>query len=260
MSDPHVVSLRYRVESSKYVSYVDPPAISWDTEVFHATLAEGILLCEMKEHFASVQAARAVIDAMLRGWEIDAAVRRSRDELRFVYEDAVIIDRDPPVAGTVTGVAKLVMGETTMSGRATFHINRATYPTPPTRFNATPNVETMWQRYQGYLDQREPLLSMAYFCLTLIEVDAGGRSAAASKYRVDETVLRKLGELTSTRGDATTARKFTRATNTNPLKGEEIAWIEAAVKALILQVGAVNTSDPTTSLTMSDLPALTPNL
>ncbi len=57
-----------------------------------------------------------------------------------------------------------------------------------------------------FLDGQEPLLSMANFCLTVLEWDAGGRPAAASKYNVNLEVLRKLGYLVSERGDVSTAR------------------------------------------------------
>ena len=38
---------------------------------------------------------------------------------------------------------------------------------------------------------------MAYFCLTVIEGDAGGRRDAVTKYFIDQKVLSELGRLTS---------------------------------------------------------------
>lgn len=37
------------------------------------------------------------------------------------------------------------------------------YPDPPKLFILTPDVETLWHRYEGYLQGKEPLSSMAYF-------------------------------------------------------------------------------------------------
>jgi hypothetical protein len=41
---------------------------------------------------------------------------------------------------------------------------------------------------------------MAYACLTILEVSTEGRKEAAATYRIDVDALRKLRELSSTRG------------------------------------------------------------
>jgi hypothetical protein len=113
----------------------------------------------------------------------------------------------------------------------------------------------MLLRYHGYRDGREPLLSMAYFCLTVLEANAGGRSAAARKYRIDKAVLHKLGELTSRRGDLATARKAT-AGVAAPLTGPETAWLEVAVKTLIWRLGDTGDTTKLPSITLAELPIL----
>jgi hypothetical protein len=107
---------------------------------------------------------------------------------------------------------------------------------------------------------------MAYFCLTLIEANAGDqeqakerkknrkREKAGKKYRISCEVLAKLGELTSTRGDEKTARKSHRLHT--PLSGAETRWIEAAVKAIIRRVAEIDSDPILPEITMSDLPAL----
>jgi len=57
----------------------------------------------------------------------------------------------------------------------------------------------------------EPLPSMAYFCLTVLEYQAKNREAAAKQYAIDLKVLKKLGGLTA-KGDPMTARKVTGTT------------------------------------------------
>src|SRR5437763_736304 len=47
-------------------------------------------------------------------------------------------------------------------------------------FAASSIVSTLWQRYCKYRKEKEPLTSMGYFCLTVLEGDAGGRSDAAT--------------------------------------------------------------------------------
>ncbi len=260
MNDPHVVSLQYRLDvGDDVVRYINPPAVRLNTPAFDAELADGILTCTMNQHFASIEDARTVIDSYLRAWELETALRRGRSELHFVYGDkAEVIDRNPSPTPAGNVVYLSAHGGLTITGTATLStkVNRITYPDPPTYFRITPNVETMWGRYQGYVEGRELLLSMAYFCLTMIEIEAGGRTVAANKYHVDLPVLSTLGKLTSIRGDQSTARKMTRQHTGAALAGKERNWIEAAVKALILRVGEYDPQNPMPLLTMQDLPAL----
>ncbi len=81
---------------------------------------------------------------------------------------------------------------------------------------------------------REPLASMAYFCLTLLENRYGGRTAASKALVVDEAVLGKLGNLSTNRGDVSTARKITG--DLTPFGAADTQWLEAAIRALIRRV------------------------
>jgi hypothetical protein len=102
------------------------------------------------------------------------------------------------------------------------------------------DVNALWQRYMRYEQSREPLLSMAYFCLSYFEDAAGTgakgrqrRKMAAEALGVEEEVLRRLGELTSTLGDAETARKKNPQSKSRGPTVEEKEWIETTVKLLI---------------------------
>ncbi len=260
MRDPHVVSLRYRLEIDGSVDYKKAPPLDDERDAFSLYLADDTLTCEMKRHFASVAEARAVVDPFLRAWELDVALRRGRGELSFVYEDAEIIDRDPPPPGSPQVVLAGVAEAIALADDATVHISRGKYPEPPKHFRITPDVETLWHRYEGYLEGKEPLPAMAYFCLTLIEskvTEVKGRKTredAADKYSIDDQVLKKLGEISSTRGDRETARKAN--PDLRPLTRKEVEWTKAAIRAIIRQMGEY---DPTVSLkqiTMNDLPEL----
>jgi hypothetical protein len=116
-----------------------------------------------------------------------------------------------------------------------------------------PDAESILLRYHGYLDGREPLPSMAYFCLTVVEAKTGGREIAATAYRIEKAVLSTMGELASLRGDRLTARK---ASVVQPLTGQERAWLEAAVKMLIWRLGDTRKRSALPLITMSDLPTL----
>jgi hypothetical protein len=164
-------------------------------------LAEGKLTCEMKAHFPTVDDARRAVEPTVRVWEIDADLRLGRDSLRFTFDTADVVDRSPAQPG-VAHLSGFAHGVAVVSGTATVHVTRATYPAPPpATFRLNPDAESLLTRYQGYRDGREPLPSMAFFCLTLVHLK-GGRSqrAASAAYRIDLPVLRKMGELASTRG------------------------------------------------------------
>jgi hypothetical protein len=254
MRDPHVSHLRYSIRHGDDTSFVDPPGVHATTNSFEALLEEGILTVTMLEHFSSVDHARAVVDPYLRAWELQDELQGARTGIEFVYESAEVIDRDPPPPGE-RKVVKLEAGLYSVSGMsATLHVGRRSYPPPPAQFAVTPDVETMWFRYRGYLSGREPLLAMAYFCLSVLEASAGGRDRAAAIYSVDREVLRKVGEFSSTRGDASSARKASGVGT--PLLDREAGWLDAAVRLLIARAAEVAGGRSAARITMKDLPYL----
>lgn len=259
MNTPHVTRLRYKVFAAEGVNYNAPPPLAFDSPFFRGTLSDNVLDCEMTQHFPNESDAREVVEDFLRSWEIDAGIKRARPELRFQFWKAEIVDLDPTpntVRSTIGALGVALRGVVSVSGDLALQVNAAAYPSPPRGFTATALVRTLWTRYVKYQEGREPLLSMAYFCLTALESDAGSRVDAATKYKIHANVLRKLGELTSTRGDSATARKASGALNTIPLSGQESAWIEAAVLWLIRRAGEVATGGDPSPLQMSELPPL----
>ena len=213
----------------------------------------------MKSHVGTLEKARALVDPILRGWEMEVELARGRGELRFTYENAEIVDRTPTVPGTIRGtlVTALGIGSLAAIGHLKVHITRRKYPDPPRGFHITPDAESVLLRFRGYQDGREPLLSMAYFCLTVVESAVGGRdrrSNAAKTFGIADNVLSKLGDLTTTRGDRADARKAHAACQ--PLMGAERAWIEATIKELVLRLCEPPPGYAGKQLTMADLPPL----
>jgi hypothetical protein len=258
MSDFLVVALKYQLQPSDHVSYSDPPPLVFENETARFCLDKNRLRCEMKLHAATLEQARALVDPILRDWEMEVELVGNRGELRFTYENAEIIDRSPPAPGTTTGhVMVALQGAYLLStGNVTGHIIRKKYTDPPIGFHLTPDAESILLRFRGYQDGREPLLSMAYFCLTVVESAAGGgdrRREASKIFAIQEDVLRKLGDLTSNRGDRTSARKA--HASTQPLTGPERAWIEATIKQLVLRLCDARSAQRK-QLTMADLPSL----
>ncbi len=258
--DFHVVSLRYNLQPSDQVTYVSPPPVEFETEEVRFRLADGKLACEMKTHFSTAEAARSVVEPILRAWEVDADLRWNRGEIRFKFDGAGIIDRSPAPPGVIRGHAHMIAGVTTMCavGTVSVHVSRDRYPEPPGTFRLNPDAESILLRYQGYLGGREPLLSMAYFCLTVLEATIRGsnrRKRAATAYRIEEGVLRKIGDLTSCRGDRSIARKAP-AGPVQPLTSPESAWLETVVKTLIWRLGDTRDATALPLITLSDLPRL----
>ena len=256
MRDPHVASLRYKLETISTVTFNNPPPVKVETDMFLLYLENGKASVEMKEHFAAVEAARSVIDPYLRAWELDVALHLGRQEIKFIYEDAEVIDRNPPPPGSPQAIQLSGIALATSFGTATLTVARREYPLPPKHFRVNPDVDTLWHRFDGYNQGREPLLAMAYFCLTLLEARAVRRKNTVKLYRVHKAVLDKLGELTANRGDERTARKLKKASTLVPLTPTETRWIEAAIKAIIRRVGEIDANPSLDVLTMSDLPTL----
>ncbi|MBI4643263.1 MAG: hypothetical protein HY743_05935 [Deltaproteobacteria bacterium] len=130
------------------------------------------------------------------------------------------------------------------------------YPNPPNFFKISPDALTLWQRYEGYLNNREPLQSMGYFCFSLLKFRAGGLKNAEKMYRINFEVLKKLSELTSTKGDEKTARKFESVISLGPLSAVENEWIKTAVRIIIRRVGEIDNAPSLPIITMNDLPKL----
>lgn len=254
MNDPHVVAVHYQLVFDDDVQY-RPPKLretfagpDFDIEV------EGPQVRMLpKAHFSDRESARAAADRIARAWEVLIALEVGTLGGRLKYEKTEIIDRDP-TPGVIEVQAEAAAFATAF-GTATLIRSFNGYPQPPDQtFQLTPDAEFIWQRYRLFKEGREPLLSMAYFVLTAVETPAGGRKPAAIALNTEENVLRKIGELSSTRGDTLSARKH--SNSSAPLQPNEQVWLEQAVQKLIIQVGRSRAAPPIERLTLGDLPPL----
>lgn len=232
-------------------------------------MEDSIVTVEMIEHYPSERQARERVEPDLRAWEVHAALTQydGRREFSLDFDSAEVIDWNPPPRSTEPIVIK-VGGTLKATGNISAHVIRSRYPTPPNQFILTPDAETMWHRYEGYLNDREPLAAMAYACLSLVEASAicdprakgrSKRKKAANLHEVDIEVFKKLGDFSSEQfGDNYTVRKFDADRKPRPHTPVERAWIEAAIRALILRVGqrAGDSNSQLPKLTMDSLPPL----
>lgn len=180
--------------------------------------------------------------------------------MTFKYRSGTVIDRNPPPQGksSVSRAEGELLSQMTLNAQVGLDLvlRPAAYPSPPTGFSWSPDVGALWQRYSGCISGREPVASMAYFSLTVVEALAGGRRNAPASLAISQDVLDTLGRLSSSIGDDNTARK--RAETPRPHTNQEEGWMLAAVRALIKRLGelAHNPGAALPELTMSDLPQL----
>ncbi len=258
MNDPHVVSLTYRRKPSEEVSYDSPPPLTFKRDLFSGLLDGDVLVLTPKDHYPSIELAQGPAERFLRAWEIDAELRSESGSIAFDYETGEVIDRNPPPPGTSQTIQVEVGSMVIVGAPASLHVTRRKYPEPPKHFEFTSDVKELWDRLEGYRAGGEPLLTMAYYCLTIVERIGGGRrrrAKAAKLLRVDKAVLNKLGELTSVCGDAATARKAWPVPR--PLADSEAKWIVAALERIVRNLGEANSS-VRSRLTLAELPPLYP--
>lgn len=271
MNDPHVESLRYRLNVDEtFGQFRNPPALHHETSSFRLELADGLLSVQMKEHHPTVDSARQQVEPLLEAWELDSALTREHSWLKFVFDPGGtrIVDRNPPPlpAGHVQGVGACMVGRATASATGTVTPPEfPAYPKPPADFASSPEIQVMVSRYERAIWGDEfRLLAESYAILTLLEKSIGtkplSRAELGKFLRADIPVLSKLSELASIRGNLNEARKFDHKVPPTPLTSQENAWLRAALKKLIRRRGEIEHAPQSASslpqITMNDLPPL----
>jgi hypothetical protein len=242
VNDPHVETVKYRFVPDESLQFNSPPPLEHETDAFKLRLQDEVLTVWLKDHYASEEDAKEAVDSYLQVWAVyEALESRRRRKLRFDYQGAKIVDRDP--SSHDNGVRRTASASLGVSWSTAEAVEtRGDYPEPPRNFALSPDVATMWERYEGYLKGREPLLSMAFFCLTVLQYSARNapvkgneRKKANRTYNLDNNVLDTLGKLTTNLGNAETARKA--GGEGRPPTPSEKEWIERCVLALVRRAG-----------------------
>ena len=198
MNDPHVVAVYYRIEHRESVSYEKAAPFENDGEQYRVQIENCRARFEMKDHCATAEEARELIEPLLRAWEVDAGLRDGYREIEFVFEEAEIVDRKP-----TPGVIHVPTSKMTITAYPpTLEVGRNRYPEPPTNLAVGADVEVMYHRYGLYREGRDLLANMANFCLTVLEASVKGsqRTAAEKIYGIDRDVLSTLSRLASEKG------------------------------------------------------------
>ena len=268
MNDPHVVALIYTVQHGNSVSYENASLLSYgDSPEFCLTVDNKTARFELKKHYAEKDEAREVIEQFIQHWEFEAAIRRGPSSFSLRYEGAEIVDRSPSPGTSRSGTIRLrteghLLRNIFASAKPTYNVPN--YPPPPSGGIVAPDdpdVKSMYDRYVNHRLGKEPLLAMAYFCLTVLECKSKGqrsgkRKVAGQHYHIDEEVLDKIGNLTANKGDLSVARK--RGSSIDPLSGQDKKFLKKAVQEMIYRAAEVAADDSQClpQITMTDLPRL----
>ena len=254
MNDPHVVALIYNIKHGQSVNYRAAKSIDHEEPGFHVKIANEKVRFEFKKHHATVEAARRSIEEYICAWEVVAGLRGGPNCFKLKYDYAQIEDRNPTPGVTVLHGLPL-RSEVTIS-KAVLTVSPPHYPSPPSGLKIIPDVQTLYDRYMGYRQGKEPLAGMAYFCLTILERSTekkNSRKVAAETYGIKLEVLNKIGHLSSEKGGQQ-ARKA--GGKDEDLTTQDRHFLEEAIKVVIRRA-AERAHDPHRALpqiSMSDLP------
>lgn len=268
IGDLHVQALIYSVGAEGGTEYVDPEPLDVQCTVGRIRIDKGKLRIEPVEHYSTEDEAKAAVGPFLLAWQMDADLRAmAPGTIRFKFESSEIIDRNPPPPGTSAPRSPELRTQAMVSiaGNLVFNRSFKSYPPPPHAFSTSPDVDDAFNRWRQYRHGLEPLLGMAYYILTLIESQTKPtaaqvssrrrttkRAAAATLYAIDADILDKVGELSSERGDASTARKFD--AGKRALTDAERLWLEKIVVRLITRLGEHASGGTLVPITQNELP------
>ena len=237
MNDPHVVALEYRIEHG-------PDVIDWsratpldkDEDCFRVRAENGRVRFEIKEHYASEAAARSAVEAhYIPNWEFVAGLARGPNAFTLCFDRSEIVDRNPP-PGPPPLSAHARTGGITSSANLAPPTPPAFPETPHVAIKRNPDIDSMYQRYLGHLEGREPLSGMAYFCFTVLQRMGGGRTDAARHFGVSNNVLDRIRTLSAYKGGANARKEDGRRA---PYTPEEERFLRSAIRTLIHRAAEV---------------------
>ena len=236
MNDPHVVALFYSIGHGRSVDYREAKPLDHEEEEFSIHIVDGTVRFTMKAHYATEEAAQEAVREYIERWEFDVALREGPDTFKLKLDRAQIEDRRPS-PGMASGSVSATVPAPEVRVRATSLIQ---YPPSPPELTITPDVQSMHDRLMDYRLGKEPLPSMAYFCLTVLEESTGAannkRSLAAKKYGIEKAVLDEIGKLSTKKGGPQ-ARKA--PGTAHDLTSSETCFLEKAIKVLIRRAAEV---------------------
>jgi hypothetical protein len=264
MNDPHVVALYYKVLIHPGVDFAEAPPLLQSEPEFDVLLKVDGAKFTMRRHFATEQDALEVVRQYVGDWNIWTGLELLPISFSLEYSHSETVDLSPTPG--VLHATNLTIGSPE-TGWPALTVLRNRFPSPPTNFHASPDVNAMYSQYRAHKEGGIPLAHTAYFLMTVLEqgIEPPNQSkpykppkkriAAAEKFVINLEVLQKIGELTTTRGGQR-ARKVEGLHSELTLK--EMVWLEEAMKMMIRRAGevAANPNGPHQQITMDHLPRL----
>src|SRR5262245_39522216 len=113
MNDPHLIALHYELELGEDIDFVAPPSpLVFAILDFDCVLDGKELRAAPRQHVATRDDARRVVDPRLTAWQVEAGTRLGFPNLRLVYKRSEMVDRAPDrlalfAEGTVTAVGNV---------------------------------------------------------------------------------------------------------------------------------------------------------
>jgi hypothetical protein len=239
-------------DHADYVAYRlsggTPRLTKYENSAFRLEIADGLATFHLKREFPSLEAAERVVDEFLRSFEADSLLQ-GNERVEFYFE-----------RGQMKSGAQKYVGlriNLTVAGPRAEANTRAQAPWKRPSEGDTPDAAALIARYENYKQRRETLTTVAYVCLSALQMKAGGRKNVVTLFNIAADVLDTAGELSSNYGGLESARKLDAQSSHRALSDKEGFWLEAAARAFISRLHQVEAGVSSAStLSMSDLPSL----
>lgn len=248
-----VLALHYRFQSEVEMDKFDSAApLSGTLGSFNFSLTTGDLKAEPITEFLDRESAKDAFEPYLRDWEQLAYLGSPGHRIRFDYQRSDLEEINPQ-PGFKFAFAEEAIGVGSANAAAVITRSNPAYPAPDPDFRRTPLTDLLTERLRRARDRQTELTSAAYFVLSRLEGEFGGRESLANALAVDRAVLKEFGKVSS-RADPDLGRKG--KGDQTPLTSAEISWIQATMIRLIRRVGEYAAGASIRRISLADLPPL----
>src|SRR5205823_4113690 len=137
-------------------------------------LANDLLRVQLRGKYDNVVSARNAVEPFLRAWEFEAEIREGLPVITFIFDDVGLVEEDILPGSNGGWLSELESSNDPTNSDNILIIRRIRYPDPPSII-LTPEMVLIWTRFKyARLELREPLQSVAYYSLTVVEQSVGG--------------------------------------------------------------------------------------
>jgi hypothetical protein len=248
---PRVVDLSYGLQMCEGHKLAEGAKLEGEIDCFRFVLENLVATFYPLKRFRTEAEAREALEPQLRAWEISSGIPSGRIVLRFKFLSCFVQPEAPqPGHVYVRGVAAMLV-----AGRVAFTLTHAKHPAPSREFAVNDCVEDLAAQFFESRENPKALLKSAYSMVTRLAFEFGGLPKAASALNISEPLLRKINELSTTRGVGVEVRKFKASLPRSPLSPGEREWLAAALEAVLRRTGLAAAGSPVgDALTLTSLP------